>query len=105
MKLTQKQVAEAYQAIVSQDETFLEMIACAAIESALETQADMWIDDQPSLGGARPVPGVSDAKQMAKSFTEDMMKDFKAMFDEAVDKVVVKARHRLLVNVSFGETD
>jgi hypothetical protein len=106
MKLTQAQVKDVYHYIVEQNPEFVRMMAQAAIENSLEIQADMWIDDNTGAqGGLRALPNVESAKAMSKSFTDDMIADFKKSFDEAVDTRNVVAHHRLHVTVSFDPVE
>lgn len=104
MKLTQAQVSDVYQHIVAQDAEFVRMMAQAAIESSLEIQADMWIDDLLT-GGLCALPDVESAKVMSKSFFDDMLADFKQSFDAAVDTRNVVAHHRFHVTVSFDPVE
>jgi hypothetical protein len=101
MKLTKDQIREMYQAIISQDKTFIRLFAEVAVEEALETKADMWAEariDMPDL----PPPTIFDGKVMASAFVTDMLKDFGDDFRAEVAEMECDVRHELRIHVTYG---
>jgi len=88
---TQEQVAQFYQAITAQDESFVIMMAKAAINSSADIQCDMWADRESGTA----VPDESDVRNMAEQFTTDMVADFMTSFVSSVKSIEFDLRLQL----------
>lgn len=98
LQLSQAQVRSVYDLIVSQDKTFLELFAKAAIENSAEVQADMFICDNNI-----PVPGADSVRSTAEGFTADMLKDFGDHLAKAIKEIKFKTTHRLSIQANFED--
>jgi hypothetical protein len=107
MKLTQEQVTEMFHAITGPDPQFVRMFAKAALESMIETQADMYIDVITDPAAAklndhlRP-PTVNDARDAACEHLLDVLKDFHDAVNYQIRALEATVRHTLSAHVSFS---
>lgn len=97
-QLSQAQVRAAYDLIVSQDKTFLELFAKAAIENSAEVQADLFADYTDI-----PAPGADHIRNSAEAFTADMLKDFGDDLSKTIKEIKFKTNHRLTIRTNFED--
>lgn len=98
--MTQEAADQIYQCLISQDATFVKLMARAAVSSCAETKATMWSEQEE---GDRAVFDANDIRAFAYSFTEDMIADFRGALLNKIKEVKVDLQLELTVTPKFED--